>query len=147
MKKEAPKSFNTNISAKDSPLILMGRILIMDDDEAIRYIGKEALGFIGYSVECAIDGNEAIEIYKKAQKTDNPFDVVILDLYVPAGIGGEYTIKQLREIDPDAKAIVFSGNHNDPILADYKKYGFDAAMTKPFKIDEIREILQNLINR
>ncbi|MGR3318353.1 MAG: PAS domain-containing hybrid sensor histidine kinase/response regulator [Candidatus Anammoxibacter sp.] len=127
------------------PLVGGGKILIMDDDDAIRDMGSQVLSFIGYEVECAEDGIKAIDMYKKAMDSGNPFDVVIMDLTIPGGMGGKEAIGKLHEIYPKAKAIVFSGYSNDPIMADYEKFGFKGVIGKPFELKAMNDVLQRVI--
>ncbi len=126
-------------------LIGQGKLLIMDDEEVIRKTVSQMLHFIGYDVEVAEDGAAALEMYKKAREINKPFDAVILDITVPGSMGGKETVKKLLEIDPEAKAIVFSGYSNDPILGDFQKYGFKGAVNKPFKLQEMNEVLQKVM--
>ena len=123
-----------------------GKILIMDDEDMIREITGELLQNLGYQVEFAKNGSEAIDIYREAQDLGKPFDAVILDLTVPGGMGGKETIKGLLEIDPKVKAIVSSGYSNDPIMAEYKKYGFHGVIIKPYRLTELSQTLQNVLN-
>jgi CheY-like chemotaxis protein len=122
-----------------------GRVLLMDDDESIRDLGREMLTSLGYAVELARNGAEAIEAYQTAQDHSNPFDVVILDLTVPGDMGGSETIGQLRTIDPDVRAIVSSGYSNDPVLADYEEYGFCDVVSKPYTIRELGDALRRVL--
>ena len=112
----------------------------MDDEESIRKLLCANLTLDGYEVELTTDGAEAIEQYTKARESGKPFDAVIMDLTIPGGMGGKETIKKLLEIDPDAKVIVSSGYATDPIIADYRKYGFSAVLPKPYNIDEIKVV-------
>ena len=129
----------------EKPLTGSGRILIMDDNDSIRDMGSQVLSFIGYEVECAEDGVKAIDMYKKAMESKIPFDVIIMDLTIPGGMGGKETIEKLHGIYPEAKAIVSSGYASDPIMADYAKYGFKGVIGKPFEIKDINEVLQRVI--
>ncbi|MEA3415955.1 MAG: response regulator [Thermodesulfobacteriota bacterium] len=122
-----------------------GKILVMDDQEVIREVAGEMIEVLGYEVEFAKDGAEAIELHKKAKKSAQPFDAIIMDLTIPGGMGGKETIQKLIEIDPETKAIVSSGYSNDPIMADYRKYGFCGVIAKPYKIKELGEILYKVI--
>jgi PAS domain S-box-containing protein len=122
-----------------------GRILIMDDEDMIREITGELLQNLGYQVEFAKNGTEAIDIYRMAQELSRPFDAVILDLTVPGGMGGRETIKELLKIDPETKAIVSSGYSNDPIMAEFRKYGFRGVIIKPYRLTELCQTLQNVL--
>jgi CheY-like chemotaxis protein len=96
-------------------------------------------------VEFARDGGEAIELYREAREVSKPFHVVIMDLTIPGGMGGREAIKRLLEIDPEIKAIVSSGYSNDPVISEYKKYGFSGVVAKPFKIQELVDVLNRIM--
>ena len=123
-----------------------GRILMMDDDIAVSILLEKLLIKLGYDVELASDGSQAVEIYKNAIKSGQIFDVVILDLTVPGGMGGKETMEILLEVDPDIKAIVTSGYSRDPVMSDYKKYGFKSYIAKPFNVGTLSKILDGVIN-
>ncbi|AMM41277.1 multi-sensor hybrid histidine kinase [Candidatus Desulfofervidus auxilii] len=122
-----------------------GKILVMDDEELVRKVVGEMLVFLGYEVEFAEEGIEAIELYKKAKAQGQPFDVIIMDLTIPIGMGGKETINKLLEIDPTVKAIVSSGYSTDPVMTEFTKYGFKGFIIKPFKIKELGEVLYRVI--
>ncbi|MBN2296978.1 MAG: PAS domain S-box protein [Deltaproteobacteria bacterium] len=122
-----------------------GNILFMDDEEFIRDLAKSILSHLGYRVTFAKNGEEAIKEYSTALQQGTSFDAVILDLIIPEGMGGRECIKKLREIDPEVKAIVSSGYSNDPVMSDPHKYGFNAFITKPYKIQTLSKILRNII--
>jgi CheY-like chemotaxis protein len=123
-----------------------GKVLLMDDEDMIRKNLGKLLQTFGYEVEMAKEGTEAIDLYKKAKTSMHPFDVVIMDLTIIGGKGGRETIKNLLEIDPDAKAIAASGYSNDPIMANFEQYGFRGMITKPFKIENLNELLDKVIS-
>ncbi len=123
-----------------------GNILFMDDQENIKNMIRSILNKLGYEVEFAKDGAEAIELYKKAQASGRKFDAVILDLTIPGGMGGLEAIRKLHEIDPEIKAIVSSGYSNDPIMDEYKGHGFSGVIVKPYEIKELSKTLYNLLN-
>lgn len=118
-----------------------GKILVMDDEETIRSIVGDILQYLGYTVDFASDGEEAINLY-----SCKPYDAVILDLTIPGGMGGKEAIRHLLDIDPSVKAIVSSGYSNDPIMSDYTKYGFKGVIVKPYTIHEISSVLRNVIS-
>ncbi|MBU4446530.1 response regulator [bacterium] len=128
------------------PLKGTGRILVMDDEELVREVTGAILKTLGYEVEFAKDGAEAIELYQKNMKLEKPFDIVIMDLTVPGGMGGKEAVRKLAEIDPEVKAVVSSGYSYDPVMADFKKYGFAGVIAKPYKIEELSKTLHKVLN-
>ncbi len=127
------------------PLTGEGKILIMDDEKIVRRAVGGMLGRLGYTVEFAENGEEALVKYKEAKNSGKLFNAVILDLTVPGGMGGRKTIEELLKIDPNVKAIVSSGYSNDPIMANYKKYGFKAVVAKPFDLKELNEAIKKVL--
>lgn len=124
-----------------------GNVLLMDDEENVRRTAKEMLTFLGYSVELAEDGAEAVKLYKEALLSDRPFDVVITDLTVRGGMGGRMAVSELIKVDPDVKAIVSSGYSSSDSLYDYKKYGFCDVIAKPYRLQELGNVLYTVIGR
>jgi two-component system, cell cycle sensor histidine kinase and response regulator CckA len=122
-----------------------GRILVMDDQQPIRELAREILSRCGYEVDLAEDGAQAVALYRRAREVGQPFDAVILDLTVPGGMGGQEAFIQLMALDPQVKAIVSSGYSNDPIMADFKPYGFSGVVTKPYRVSELIEVVQRVI--
>jgi CheY-like chemotaxis protein len=122
-----------------------GRVLVMDDEEDIRELTEAILEELGYTVESVKNGTEVVDLYRKRKEEGMPFSAVILDLTIPGGVGGKETIEQLLRIDPDIKAIVSSGYSTDPIMANYRDYGFGAVLVKPYRLQEISKVLQELL--
>lgn len=122
-----------------------GKVLVLDDDNTIRELISTMLGSLGYDVTTVADGTEVIKQYKEALDSNSPYDVVIMDLTVPGGIGAKETIDILKELDPKVKAIVSSGYSNDHIVSEYEKYGFKGAITKPYGIKELCSVINNTI--
>lgn len=121
-----------------------GRILIMDDQESILKMVGRMLNNMGYETELAMDGSEAIEKYREAWQGQKPFDLVILDLTVPGGMGGAKTLPELLKINPGVKAVVSSGYSNDPIMANYEDYGFCGVVPKPYTKAQLAEALNKI---
>jgi len=122
-----------------------GRILVMDDESFIRDVLGRLFTHFGYEVGYAKDGTEALAAYKAGVAEGEPYDVVVMDLVIPGGMGGRETIRKLLDFDPAAKVIVSSGYSNDPIMANYKNYGFCEAVAKPYKNDELRVVVQKVL--
>ena len=114
-----------------------GTVLIMDDEEIIRNVAGSMLQSNGYKVEFAKEGREAIELYKVSMNNGDKYDLVILDLTVPGGLGGRDTITEIKKIDPDVRAIVSSGYSNDPVMAEFQKYGFMDFVPKPYNANSL----------
>jgi PAS domain S-box-containing protein len=143
-----PASSTAKLSKKQDDeriLIGSGKILIMDDDKEVRSTTGDVLRRLGYTVEFATDGVLAIELYRNAYMSKEPFDAVIMDLTVPGGMGGKEALVRILDIDPNAIAIVSSGYSNDPIMAEYKAFGFKGMVTKPYRIRDIGETLHRLL--
>jgi CheY-like chemotaxis protein len=121
-------------------------ILVMDDDEVVRTVTRAMLEQAGYKVYLAENGDEAIGCFQEAQNCGYPFDAVIVDLSVPQGKGGKETIRNLLEIDPGVKAIVSSGAVNDPVIIDFKTYGFRGVLKKPFSSDKLEQTVRSVLN-
>lgn len=138
-------SSNVILTAADGAI--SGRILVMDDEEIIRNLAADLISSFGYKVTVTVDGNEAIELYKEAMETNEPFDTVVLDLTIPGGMGGIETIKKLKEIDPEVKAIVSSGYSNNPAMANFSEHGFKGAINKPYRVAEMSEVLHKVVGK
>ncbi|HBE79326.1 MAG TPA: hypothetical protein DDW65_16365 [Firmicutes bacterium] len=123
------------------------KILLMDDDEIIRQVVGDMLTYYGYRITIAKDGNETIDLYRQAMSTGERFDAVIMDLTVPGGMGGLETMAVLRRIDPCVKAIISSGYASDPIMSDYSQYGFCGFVVKPYKFEELVEVLNTALQQ
>lgn len=123
-----------------------GKILVMDDDEVLLQLIETMLKNLGYDVELAVDGRDALAKYAEAQHSSQPFDAVILDLTVRRGMGGRETIAHLIEMDPQARAIVSSGYSDDPAMAAYQEYGFSAVIPKPYRIEDLSAVMQQVLH-
>jgi CheY-like chemotaxis protein len=128
------------------PELERGRVLFMDDEETIRSLVALVLGKAGYDVVLVEEGSTAVAEFRAACETGQPFDVVVLDLTIQGGMGGRETIAQLREIDPQVKAIVASGYCNDPVMARYQDFGFAGVVAKPFRAAELRAALNAVLD-
>ena len=120
-------------------------VLVMDDEEMIRDLGKAMLEELGYRVTTCANGEDAVEQYKSAFEAGDTFSAVIMDLTIPGGLGGKGAAKEILDIDPQARLIVSSGYSNDPIMSDFRRYGFAAAVFKPYSVADIAGVLNSLI--
>jgi two-component system cell cycle sensor histidine kinase/response regulator CckA len=122
-----------------------GSILVMDDDEMILDLTSEILGELGYEIKTCVKGGDAVSLYKAAMDAGLPFSVVIMDLTIPGEMGGKEAAKHILDIDPRARLIVSSGYSNDPVMSEYKKYGFCGAVVKPYKVPQLAQVLSDLL--
>ncbi|MHB9031378.1 MAG: response regulator [Candidatus Latescibacterota bacterium] len=122
-----------------------GRILLMDDEESIRTIVEILFGKLGYDITTVSDGASAVETYRKAMDEGNPYQVVIMDLIVPFGMGGKEAMQIMREINPDVRAVVSSGYSADSVMERFREYGFSASVEKPYRLETLLETVQQLL--
>jgi PAS domain S-box-containing protein len=123
-----------------------GRILAMDDEPAIRAVLAAMLRHLGYEIITVSEGSEAIAEYRNAFQNGHRYDVVIMDLTVPGGLGGLEVVRELLQFDPSVKAIVSSGYSSDPIMSEYRAYGFVGVVEKPYRIDQIARLMREVLN-
>ena len=121
-----------------------GRILVMDDEEPIRRLAGEMLR-LGYVADFAADGREAIEKYRSALEAGEEFDIVIMNLTIPGGMGGREALGHLLDIDASTCAIVSSGYSDDPVMADFANHGFVDVVAKPYDIVELSHVLDRVM--
>lgn len=123
------------------------RILVMDDEAAIRELTAQLLGTLGYEVTAVPDGLEAVRIYERALRHGEHFQAVILDATVRGGMGGVATIERLRSMDPKVNAIICSGYSDEAALSEFLAYGFRGALPKPFTRSELADALQRTFEK
>jgi two-component system, cell cycle sensor histidine kinase and response regulator CckA len=121
------------------------RILVMDDEAPLLEILCSALTHIGYSVESALDGEQALALFRRARETGAPFSAVLLDLTVRGGMGGAETLQRIREQDPAVCAVLMTGYDNAQTIKDYSQHGFMRALSKPFTMDRLRATLTEVV--
>ena len=119
------------------------RILIMDDDPGIRNVSRQMLLIQGHEVATSNDGAQAIKMFSEAKQAGNSFEIVIVDLTIPGGMGGKQTAAKLLELDPSVKIIVCSGYSEDPVMANFQQHGFSGALAKPYSMSLLEQVLSN----
>ena len=121
-----------------------GRVLVMDDEKPVRKVLQEMLEMLGCTVECSVNGDEAVDLYRKRKEEGMPYAAVIMDLTIPGGRGGKDAVADLLALDPKVKTIVSSGYAADPVMAHYQEYGFSAVLVKPYRLQELSRVLREL---
>ena len=124
-----------------------GKILLMDDEQVILDVTQEVMKFLGYDVMFATEGAFAIELFSREKMGGRPFDLVILDLSVPEGMGGKEAFEKIREVDPSVKVVISSGYTNDPMMTDYATFGLAGILAKPYRITDIKALLEKMIQK
>lgn len=142
----AQETLRSRHEAKSRPPDILGRVLVMDDEAGVREVVEAMLHHIGHEAETVSDGETALVRYREALESGTPFDVVIMDLTVPGGMGGKAAVRELLTIDPSALAIVSSGYSGDSILAEYAEYGFSGVIAKPYRLEDLREELNRVMS-
>ena len=122
------------------------RILLMDDEQMILDIVSRMLGHLGYEVTTCTDGSKAIAAFAKSKSHGEPFDVVMMDLVIPNGVGGQDAVHTIKKIDPTARVIASSGHLEHPVMRDHKKFGFVAVLEKPYKLEKLQQVIEAAIN-
>lgn len=140
----------TNSSRNDeTPEMLIqgsGRILIMDDEGEILEVLEKMLQHLGFTVDLASDGEQALALYIRAVQQGRPYITTILDLTIPGGMGGKETLRRIREHDPEAKVIVSSGYSNDPVMGHATQFGFSGYIAKPYNVVDLSKVLSRIID-
>jgi CheY-like chemotaxis protein len=122
-----------------------GRVLFMDDEEPILLMAEKLMRRMGLEFESAAHGEGAIQLYQDAMAAGRPFDLVVMDLTIPGGMGGREAISMLRQIDPAVRAIVSSGYSSDLAMADFRKHGFRGMVAKPYDVTELASVIRNVL--
>jgi len=136
----------TETVAVSGPAVRKLRILLMDDEEIVRNIAGEMIRSLGHEVVFAANGEEAIARYRESMPTDRSFDIVILDLTIRGGMGGEAAMKALYAIDPEIKAIVSSGYADSSAISEYQALGFRTCLAKPYSMKVLNDTLNSLLD-
>lgn len=123
-----------------------GAVLLMDDESVVRKVTGKMLQCLGHSVITCNDGNQAVELFRQAMEAGAPFEAVIMDLTVVGGMGGKEAAQHILALYPAARLLVSSGYYDDPVLADYRDYGFCAVLPKPYKSCDLVELLGGLLS-
>ncbi|ROQ92321.1 hybrid sensor histidine kinase/response regulator [Desulfosoma caldarium] len=126
---------------------LRAKILVMDDEPMLRQLAEDVMEYLGYQCETARHGKEAVAKYKQAMDAGEPYDLVILDLTVKGGLGAIPTMAQLLAVDPKVKAVVYTGYSGDPILENYKLYGFQGALPKPYAVKDMADLIRRVLGK
>ena len=144
-----PSSSDTETDKTQSESTIMnaepGKILVFDDEPSILKVISRMLQHLGHEYETAIDGAETVELYRKAKEVGNPYDIVIVDLIAPTGLGAMEIIEQLLEIDPDVCTVLSTGDLNNPIVSEYKEHGFRSIITKPYELNQLHSVINEIL--
>lgn len=144
-----PQGFTAPAGTKapaEEPVRGRGRVLVMDDEDFVREVAGEILKTLGYEPSFAKDGETALDMYRRSMDEGRHYDLVIMDLTIPGGMGGKDAVKKLLALDPGARAIVSSGYSADPIMSDFRTHGFMAVITKPYMVVEFSRVVKDVIS-
>ena len=133
------------VDAKEIAAMASAYILVLDDEKVVREALGGMLEMMGHRVEFAVDGEEAIFKYQTAYVAEGPYDLVVVDLTIPGGMGGQEAAQAILTINPDAKLIVSSGYATDPVMANYEAYGFKGVVVKPYQFATLRQVVEQVL--
>jgi CheY-like chemotaxis protein len=119
-------------------------VLILEDEPLIRQLLQHHLQAMGAEVTCTAEGSETVRAYAAALTAGSRFDLVIMDLSIPGGMGGAQAMERIRAMDPEVTAIVSSGYSDDPVMSRHTDYGFRAVLPKPWQSQDLREVVYDL---
>ena len=122
-----------------------GRILVIDDEKSIRDLATTTLKLMGCDVVACPSSSEGVERFIRANQEGKPFDLVIMDLTIPGDLGGNEAMQQILSISPEALGVASSGYSKGSIMAHYREYGFQAALSKPYNIGDLQRIVSNML--
>ncbi|MCF6178062.1 MAG: ATP-binding protein [Geopsychrobacter sp.] len=125
---------------------MIGKILLMDDEESIRHTISSMLNELNFTVETAKNETEAVNLYHQALTTESPFDLVILDMTIPGGKGGKEVARSILKLNPAAKLIVSSGYADAPVMANYGEYGFKGVIPKPYDLEKLSTVMAQVLS-
>ncbi len=121
------------------------KVLVLDDEQLILELVEDIFRILDLEVQTAQDGWQAVDVFRAAREKGQPFDLVLLDMTLPGELDGAATLQEMRKLDPGIKAVVSSGYSADDIVANARRYGFDAAVPKPYSISVLRETVKQLL--
>lgn len=121
------------------------RVLVLEDEALILQLIASNLRAAGCEVTGTCEGSETVARYTEALLGGVGFDLVVMDLSIPGGMGGAQAMAQLRHFDPGVRAIVSSGYSDDPVMSRYADYGFRAVLPKPYQPEELRDLVLSLL--
>lgn len=118
------------------------KILIVDDEEAIRNLFVEALTGLGYRCDVAENGLECLSMYYES----SDYDVVLLDVQMPE-LGGIETLRKLKSYAPDLSIIIVSASRDiDNVRTALKEGAYDYIF-KPFNINDVQAVIRRAVER
>lgn len=120
------------------------RILVMDDEKVILDIATKMLTVLGFKTDTASEGQEAYDRFVRAREEGRPYCAVILNNVVPSGLGGAETMKLIKSADPEIRVIVSTGFSSESSRAEYERVGFDGVLNKPYRVRDVKEVLEQL---
>lgn len=123
------------------------RVLLLEDEPLIRQLLIKLLEAIGCSVTATAEGSETVRVYTGNFRTGQRFDLVIMDLSIPGGMGGAQAMEKIRQVDPEVCAIVSSGYSDDPVMARHADYGFRAVLPKPWQPTDLQDLVSLLLTQ
>ena len=116
----------------------------MDDEDFIRDVCGKMLSSMGYKTLRVKEGKEAMDLCLKSQNIHPPLKAALMDLTIPAGLGGREAAEIMHQINPELILIAMSGYSREAVMSHPARYGFTASIQKPFTLEELSRLLNRL---
>ncbi len=126
---------------------ILGRVLVLEDDVLLRNLIVRNLKGEGFEIVETADGSDTVKRYSEAMIERKPFDLVLIDLTIPLGMGGARAMELLRQADPEVDAIVSSGNRSDPAMLQPSAHGFADVLPKPYDSRDLVRIVKQVLEQ
>lgn len=121
---------------------MQDKILILDDERPLLEIMSLFLRKKGHEVSCFSTGTKALESFRKELETGVPYTVAILDVSIPGDLGATELIGPMKEIDPDVRVIISSGDSVEGAMQNPLTHGFSSSLKKPFRAVDIEKSIE-----
>jgi CheY-like chemotaxis protein len=113
----------------------------VEDEKKVQRFGQRALELLGYRVLTAANGQEALEVYRSAER----IDLVLTDIVMPE-MGGRELMRELRKMNPRMKGVAVTGYALEEDLRELREEGIVDVIHKPFDLSTLKEVVRHALD-